>query len=641
MASDGRKGALTGHGRRRAHTKLAVEAAKTAMVHAGTQAEIPSRSHSKAKSTSPSKVKPTEAAADNTWGTGDNTWGTTDNTWGTTDNTWGTTDNTWGAGDNTWNSAAADDNTNQQSGWNNTDVTSSVVSPSIFGEFTANWDTDNDDPKDTKNANETSNMPNPHGFTKEQDEKLMELKTKKQGMAWVKVAEDVGMKDHQCKERFKQLQAAMKAADGGGGDGGAKDKGKQQDKGSNKKDADKKSGVPANKNDKPVGSYNFGASDGGFGNASVKDSDKGSAQFSQMEYNQMRKYLYDQQKRQTQKPATVPDPNPLTFKQATRGSATQSTKFAPSVVTSSIAAKRYVVVPDKTFSEADLKVLGKILKRSNGETWNRVSDQFYDKTDRRIDPDVFEYKFTGHVLREDLQKQEDKEREDQRKEQEKRRAKEREERRDRDAKMKAARKRMDEEKEEEARKEMERQRERDVQEALKQKKEREKKELLKKIEKEDMEKLRKQIEKEEEVKMRKELEEKAENEKREIIRKERGIDRRESRVREALRKERHIDARKSESAWYTGIEHDEEWREHWQRKLLRDPELRIAYEMEKERQEIIEMEKQKAREEKEERKRVYDLEKQRRKEWERKMQEEKDGEMERRARLARKAHFGC
>ncbi|KAI0579915.1 hypothetical protein Alg130_07284 [Pyrenophora tritici-repentis] len=53
--------------------------------------------------------------------------------------------------------------------------------------------------------------------------------------------------------------------------------------------------------------------------------------------------------------------------------------------------------PDDTFSADDLRQIARILQQDCAMVWNRVSWRFKDKTGRTLHPDVFEKKITGQV----------------------------------------------------------------------------------------------------------------------------------------------------------------------------------------------------------------------------------------------------
>ncbi|KAF1936239.1 hypothetical protein EJ02DRAFT_438669 [Clathrospora elynae] len=87
------------------------------------------------------------------------------------------------------------------------------------------------------------------GWTKQQDEKMMQMKTDDAKVTWAKVAEEVGKPQDECKEHFKTIKpkdwrpnlAQKGGGSGGGGDGGkkGKNKGKGQSQGGNNKGSKK------------------------------------------------------------------------------------------------------------------------------------------------------------------------------------------------------------------------------------------------------------------------------------------------------------------------------------------------------------------------------------------------------------------
>lgn len=79
---------------------------------------------------------------------------------------------------------------------------------------------------------------NPHGFTKEEDEKMIEWRIANDGKPWQTFADDIGKTKEQCRERFKHIQPkdfgekvkAQKGGDGGGGGGGGQQNQQQEKK---------------------------------------------------------------------------------------------------------------------------------------------------------------------------------------------------------------------------------------------------------------------------------------------------------------------------------------------------------------------------------------------------------------------------
>jgi hypothetical protein len=90
-----------------------------------------------------------------------------------------------------------------------------------------------DAPKDWKNKDNKKEKvmaedDNPHGFTKDEDEKMLEWKATNSNKPWTTFADEIGKSADQCKERFKQIRSKDsnqntsndKSNGGGGGKGG-------------------------------------------------------------------------------------------------------------------------------------------------------------------------------------------------------------------------------------------------------------------------------------------------------------------------------------------------------------------------------------------------------------------------------------
>lgn len=76
---------------------------------------------------------------------------------------------------------------------------------------------------------------NPHGFTKDEDEKMIEWRIANDGKPWQTFADGIGKTKEQCRERFKQIQPKdfgekVKAQKGGGGGGGGQQNQQQEKK---------------------------------------------------------------------------------------------------------------------------------------------------------------------------------------------------------------------------------------------------------------------------------------------------------------------------------------------------------------------------------------------------------------------------
>jgi len=92
---------------------------------------------------------------------------------------------------------------------------------------------------DSNNIEYKKDVPNPHGFTEEQDKTIMRMKTDNAGTPWVDVVKEVGKPQNLCMERFKLIKpdgwkpANAKGKGNKGGDRAAntKEKGNEQNNG--------------------------------------------------------------------------------------------------------------------------------------------------------------------------------------------------------------------------------------------------------------------------------------------------------------------------------------------------------------------------------------------------------------------------
>jgi hypothetical protein len=360
------------------------------------------------------------------------------------------------AGGNAWGPMADTTNTAGGGGWDtkaNDDKKSETKADDTWGPqvpaATAEIDpfanaatADDDEKKDDESS----------GWTAEQDKRLMELKTEDVKITWVKVAEEVGKTQDECKEHFKKIKPKdwkpnAAGGKGGGGDGGGGKKGKKNkgndnnhnqggDKKNQKKEEEKKKEEEAD-----VGDL-WGAIGGGDDDDKKDDTDKakgwtetgndgandakdewgnktgdagttgGGADAGDLWGGAATKGAaadtnWDSNKDQTNNTSGGFDPSSTTWPAATKPASVKATSAkapskAPSHKSSSpnttkTRPQEYEVKPDKDFSADDLRLVARILQQDCGMVWNRVSWRFKDKTGRTMHPDVFEKKITGRV----------------------------------------------------------------------------------------------------------------------------------------------------------------------------------------------------------------------------------------------------
>ncbi|KAG9194746.1 hypothetical protein G6011_04781 [Alternaria panax] len=238
---------------------------------------------------------------------------------------------------------------------------------------------------------------NPHGFTKEQDEKLLQWKAENTNKPWVDCASEVDKQASWCMERFNQIKTKdwkPNASNQGGGDKKAKSKEKNQGKGDNKKDRskesnsfatdtdnDKKGDVDKANDTKGNGSKN---ATGAYGNKVVDGggTTDGYAATTNREKNKNKSTS-----------------NTLTSRALPQHGASENN--AQPITARPLELK---VKPDDSFSADDLRLVARILQQDCSMVWNRVSWRFRDKTGRTLHPDDFERKITGRLGSKDSEK---------------------------------------------------------------------------------------------------------------------------------------------------------------------------------------------------------------------------------------------
>ncbi|RYN28140.1 hypothetical protein AA0115_g6002 [Alternaria tenuissima] len=461
-ASDGRKGKLTGAGKPRL---TAASLAKVPSDKRSTKEALGVKNTSK-KATS---TKPAVDGGD-WWGTNTN-WanasvkdenkdsGSKKGNEGFLDNTGNDSNdplaNAWG---NVGNAAGGDDKTDEMkdgttSAWDT--PTNAPTGPEAYDNPVRGSE------GDKKDENKTA-------WTKEQDEKLMRMKTEDANMAWNKISQDVGKAEGDCKERFKAIRpngwkpnAANQGGEGKKGKEKRQNHNQNQSKGGKKKDAKNNGNKEEEKENETSGvvdawdmsggngdvfpglfrgdtdnskddsgnkdtswdslgggitgagtsAWDFGNATGGVEGANdtvVKwDFDSGG--------NRNTASSNDQDKKKDG--ASIADPwNP-----------TAPTQNSPSKQTPSQPGSQHKasnnnnnnnnnaqpittrpleleVKPDDTFSADDLRLVARILQQDCSMVWNRVSWRFRDKTGRTLHPDEFEKKITGRLEGKDCEK---------------------------------------------------------------------------------------------------------------------------------------------------------------------------------------------------------------------------------------------
>ncbi|KAE8828908.1 hypothetical protein PTNB85_08096 [Pyrenophora teres f. teres] len=245
-ASDGRKGRLTGTGKPRlTASALAKVPSEKRSTHEALAAKSASKHDAPDKPANDAENAWSPSAWDNTAvkneakhsgskkaaskkedALGTNNWGVVDSKNDASDNPdqW-----VFGACGNTWDTpVAADDKDNKKDNTTGgspvTDAPVETALPEVAAAPVV----------EEKKADDSQS------WTKEQDEKLMQLKTQNAVMKWTKIAEEVGKPDNECKKRFGEIKPidwkpdnAKKGGAVGGGDGGG---GKKKKKGNNGKD---------------------------------------------------------------------------------------------------------------------------------------------------------------------------------------------------------------------------------------------------------------------------------------------------------------------------------------------------------------------------------------------------------------------
>ncbi|KAI4650753.1 hypothetical protein J4E93_003110 [Alternaria ventricosa] len=448
-ASDGRKGRLTGTGKPR--------------LTAASLAKVPSEQRP-AKELVGAKSTPKKAASAKPATDGDNLWG---------NNGWGDANAKSGSKKSSSKKASSnkgDEWVVQESGndtsdpfaatWGTTpDATGGDDNKEKKDEPAAPWEAttvpdNNTVPEDNDKKDGESN-----GWTKEQDEKLMQMKDDSKN-TWAKISEEFGKAEHECKHRFKEIKPGdwqpSGAKQGGGGKKGKKEKNADHNNGNNKKDDKKKeekkeeetgddggifgatfgedtgngkdeSGDKNNSADKApdawgdTTTWDFAGGDTagtgtnawetqvGWGTGATTGGGDG-ANDAAASWDNIGGNNWNTGRKNNQKTKTG----------GGAGDAKASAQKAPSNKvpprappqpnanngnsnnnnnTRPVVARplELEVKPDDTFSADDLRLVARILQQDCSMVWNRVSWRFRDKTGRTLHPDEFEKKITGRL----------------------------------------------------------------------------------------------------------------------------------------------------------------------------------------------------------------------------------------------------
>ena len=450
-ASDGRKGKLTGDGKPRL---TAASLAKVPSDKRSTEEVLSVKNTSK-------KATSTKLAVDggDLWGTNTN-WanasvkdenkdsGSKKGNEGFLDNTGnGSNDplaNTWG---NVGNAAGGDDKTGERK-----------------DETTPAWDTPTNDPtgpeacdNPAQDSEGDKKDENKNAWTKEQDEKLIHMKTEDRKVTWNKISQEVGKTEEDCKKRFKTIKPddwKANAANQGGEGKKEKEKEKKQNhnqnqsKGGNKKDAKNNGNKEEEKKNETSGVVDACDMSGGNGDVfpglsggdtdNSKD-DSGNKDTSwdglvggiivtdtsawdfgnatggvdgandtavKWDFDCGRNWNTASNNDQDKKKDGASIADPWNSTAPTQNSPSKQTLSQPGsqhkdnnnnaqpITTRPLELE---VKPGDTFSADDLRLVARILQQDCSMVWNRVSWRFRDKTGRTLHPDEFEKKITGRL----------------------------------------------------------------------------------------------------------------------------------------------------------------------------------------------------------------------------------------------------
>ncbi|KAI4670862.1 uncharacterized protein J4E88_009614 [Alternaria novae-zelandiae] len=292
-------------------------------------------------------------------------------------------------------------------------------------------------------------------WTKEQDEKLLQMKTV-DSKSWAEVLQEIsGKTKKSCQDRLKELRpdgwTANEVEKGGGGKKGKKGKHANQNGGNTKKDDAKKeetvddggifgatfgedtgnskdeSDDKNNSGDKApdtwggTANWDFAGGDAagtgtnawetqvGWGTGATTGGGDGAndaaASWDNIGGNNRSKGTNNNQKNNTgggaggakasrqKAPSSQMPPRAPAQPNTSNGNNNNNNNARP------IAARplELEVKPDDTFSADDLRLVARILQQDCSMVWNRVSWRFRDKTGRTLHPDEFEKKITGRL----------------------------------------------------------------------------------------------------------------------------------------------------------------------------------------------------------------------------------------------------
>ena len=445
-ASDGRKGRLTGAGKPR------LTAASLAKVPSD---QRPTKELPGAKSAS-KKAASTKPAAD-----GDNTWG--GNGWDDTNAKSGSKkSNSKKASSNKGDAWVVQESGNDTSDplaatWGTTpDATGGDDNKEKKDDPADAWNTPTAPENDIAPQDDSKKDGESSGWTKEQDEKLMQMKDDAKN-TWAKISEEFGKAEHECKHRFKVIKPKdwkpSGAKHGGEDKKGKKGKKADQNDGKNKDDKKKEekkeeetgdagglfgltfgedtgnskdeSGDKNNSGDKApdawgggTASWDFAGGDAagtgtnawdtqiGWGSGATTGGGDGTNDAA-ASWDNTGGNDWGTGANNNQKPNTGGGAGDAKAS-AQKASSNKVPPRAPPPPNASngnnnnirpIAARplELEVKPDDTFSADDLRLVARILQQDCSMVWNRVSWRFRDKTGRTLHPDEFEKKITGRL----------------------------------------------------------------------------------------------------------------------------------------------------------------------------------------------------------------------------------------------------
>jgi hypothetical protein len=238
---------------------------------------------------------------------------------------------------------------------------------------------------------------NTHGWTKEEDEKLLELKA--ECKSWADITELIKKDKSECTQRFKQIKPDgwRPNGKGGGGDGGAnkkvkKDEGnKNWNQGGNNKRSNKEE-----ESKEEVSGGDATDTLGMFGTIGLDGNDDSKDDATKDAITAIAGTIpIEGTKNNNNRPTTAKSNSQKAPSNKAPSNKPASTKADPQQPTS--RPLELELKPDDVFSADDLRLVAKILQQDCSLVWNRLSWRFRDKTGRTLHPDWFEKKIMGAV----------------------------------------------------------------------------------------------------------------------------------------------------------------------------------------------------------------------------------------------------